>query len=528
MPLAHSKATGMRHPLYLHRHPRTGIYSLRVVVPAYLRQRFGQREVKRSLGTRDPRLARLASLKIQAEVLAMSGDETPEEKLLRALRENPEGLRDFTLAFNPGTGRAFVREARGAADYQRGQDEAKRYNEELERAQREEQEQARRTHFGGREMYTAPEKIRLTKAWGTCRRALAGWVVTLETTQAEGSHRKKTTGIKARAVEDFIEWRERERLSDNVRDITEKDIYRFREYLMLSKAKGGAGLSGATRANKFLYLAQWFDECATAGLWKGENPARGAVTYSASAKANAAEKNGFRPFTLDELQRIFEPETYAAEMRLPHHFWPPIIALFTGARISEISQCLVDDIAAKDGTRCIVITDEVVTEQAISANGKRKSVKNGQSKRLVPIHPRIIEAGFDLYLESRKAAKEVQLFPVKLDTQNGAGNAPGKKFSRRLGSLGIVSIEGAGKVGAHSFRDTVIEQLHEYNNCQLHDSEIRRWVGHIDSEAHPWAATVSKDDAHEIAYRNGPLTTLAARCLPALNWPEIRLPTWKP
>jgi len=49
----------MRLSLYLHRHPTTGIYSLRVVVPAHLRAEFGQRELKRSLNTREPHIRAL-------------------------------------------------------------------------------------------------------------------------------------------------------------------------------------------------------------------------------------------------------------------------------------------------------------------------------------------------------------------------------------------------------------------------------------------------------------------------------------
>ncbi len=45
---------------YLHRDPRTGIYHHRRAVPVELRDVIGKREIKRSLGTKEPKEARLA------------------------------------------------------------------------------------------------------------------------------------------------------------------------------------------------------------------------------------------------------------------------------------------------------------------------------------------------------------------------------------------------------------------------------------------------------------------------------------
>ena len=52
-------------------------------------------------------------------------------------------------------------------------------------------------------------------------------------------------------------------------------------------------------------------------------------------------------FSEDDLTRIFDPDTYKSR-KLPHSFWPPLLALQTGARYNEIAQLYLDDIINDD------------------------------------------------------------------------------------------------------------------------------------------------------------------------------------
>lgn len=63
-------------------------------------------------------------------------------------------------------------------------------------------------------------------------------------------------------------------------------------------------------------------------------------------------------------------------------YWLPIIALHSGARLSELAQLNVKDIVVQGGVKCFRVIDGPEEGQ---------SIKNAVSHRLVPIHKRIIE-----------------------------------------------------------------------------------------------------------------------------------------
>lgn len=95
-------------------------------------------------------------------------------------------------------------------------------------------------------------------------------------------------------------------------------------------------------------------------------------------KAQGKARSSRRPFTTEELQRLFNPRPYlAATEQSPAYFWTPLIALFTGMRIEEIAQLLVTDIRQDDGVWCIDVNEA----------GDGKHVKTEAGVRLVPLPP---------------------------------------------------------------------------------------------------------------------------------------------
>ncbi|MBR6411631.1 MAG: site-specific integrase [Alphaproteobacteria bacterium] len=149
------------------------------------------------------------------------------------------------------------------------------------------------------------------------------------------------------------------------------------------------------------------------------------------------------PFTVDDLHKIFNPKTYPD----PHakanqaKFWIPIISLYHGSRLNEICQLDVLDIVKEQGIPCISIND----------NGNDKSVKNRGSKRVIPIHPKLLQMGFLYFVEYQRQEKQTKLFGncVK-QSRNGFGGPIQHWFGRYLDSIGIKSKT---KV-FHSFRHT--------------------------------------------------------------------------
>lgn len=145
-------------------------------------------------------------------------------------------------------------------------------------------------------------------------------------------------------------------------------------------------------------------------------------------------------FELDELKKIFDP-TNLPKNGHPEQFWAPLIALFSGGRISEVCQLHRIDIGKRDGFYTMAITDE--------GDGDKR-IKSGASKRIIPINPVLIEIGFIDFCNDMKKFGG-QLFPtVKPDAYGYYGKEPGRRFATYLNKIGITDPT---KV-FHSFRTT--------------------------------------------------------------------------
>ena len=85
------------------------------------------------------------------------------------------------------------------------------------------------------------------------------------------------------------------------------------------------------------------------------------------------------------------------------------MSLNSGARMNELCQLLVDDIQYVDSHWVFNITQENDTE---------KHLKNKGSKRMVPVHPVLIELGILDHYQQMKEQKEKWLFPeIKPDSR---------------------------------------------------------------------------------------------------------------
>jgi integrase len=162
----------------------------------------------------------------------------------------------------------------------------------------------------------------------------------------------------------------------------------------------------------------------------------------------------YEPFSNDELKQIFSNE-YLRKFHKPDFYWLPILALYTGARREEIAGLRVDDVKIVDGVQCFQI----------------QKGKTADARRIVPIHPKLIELGFLDYANHIRSTYEEFLFPYLVDGPNGKGKNAGRQFSDWLGEVGINDKR---KV-FHSFRHTFITRAHA---SSLPVAHIKQIVGH--------------------------------------------------
>lgn len=187
-------------------------------------------------------------------------------------------------------------------------------------------------------------------------------------------------------------------------------------------------------------------------------------------------------FTADQMNTLFrsplfagcQSDTQPRFIKKPgnvlirdHRYWVPLIMLFSGARPGEIGQLAVSDVREEHSHWIMHITDDGEGE---------KSVKNENSKRILPVHDQLIELGFIDYHTRMKEAGHDRLFP------NAERNARGqmladfsRMFSRYLTSLKIK--EGRG-YSQYSFRHGAADALRRAGYL---DHEFKFLMGHGDT-----------------------------------------------
>lgn len=135
-----------------------------------------------------------------------------------------------------------------------------------------------------------------------------------------------------------------------------------------------------------------------------------------------------RPFTADELKKIFAPETFLPwAAGKPHHFWAPWLALYSGVRLNEVAQLYADDVETIVG----------IPGFHVRAGRPDQHVKTGSSFRFIPLAQTVLDAGFLQYVEDVKAAKHARLLPHLKYTGRDYGDYLGDRFGVYLVNIGL-------------------------------------------------------------------------------------------
>ena len=163
------------------------------------------------------------------------------------------------------------------------------------------------------------------------------------------------------------------------------------------------------------------------------------------------EAEGRGIFEAADLRAIFSTPVYAKKGRPlggggEAAFWLPLIALFTGARQSELAQLRIEDLR-QDPDSGLWFFD-------IGTEGGR-SIKTASSRRKVPVHPHLVDVGLLRYRQSlidQSGTASGDLWPdIKSDAEGRRAGPWSKWFNRYLRVT--AKIEEPSKV-FHSFRHT--------------------------------------------------------------------------
>lgn len=113
------------------------------------------------------------------------------------------------------------------------------------------------------------------------------------------------------------------------------------------------------------------------------------------------EKEG--SYNQQELESIFYQDMFTQGLfhrRYTERHWLLLLALYTGARANELAQIKVADIKKHEDFYYLDVLDEERT----------KTLKTKVSRRVIPVHPNLIELGFIDFVEHQKERKQDKLF----------------------------------------------------------------------------------------------------------------------
>jgi integrase len=218
--------------------------------------------------------------------------------------------------------------------------------------------------------------------------------------------------------------------------------------------------------NQHLHLlSSLFDWGRREGLMAA-NPAEG---LHVADRSRDIEKR--HPFSPAQLQAIFSNGAFKHPDPSPTNrdarFWVPLIGLYSGCRLGEICQLLLDDVVQLDDVWCFKITEEGET-----GDGGKKSTKTNAAKRIIPVHPRLIEAGFLTFYDDRKDKPGSRLFP---EVQAASDGYYSGRFSKQF-SYYLKSIKAkTGKTSFHSFRHNFADAVKEADLPHVASHYLAGW-----------------------------------------------------
>ncbi|WP_297779695.1 site-specific integrase [uncultured Roseovarius sp.] len=157
------------------------------------------------------------------------------------------------------------------------------------------------------------------------------------------------------------------------------------------------------------------------------------------------------PFSPAQLQIIFNSPLFkgcrSRRVRAEHGltdmsdtswFWLPLLGLWTGARLNELCQLNVEDVAEEGGIRFLRLHEGDATQR----------IKGGR-KRNVPLHPELGRLGFPAFVDTQRQKRRTRVFPdLKIDTKGYYSGQPSKDFGAYITKLGAKT----DKTSFHSFR----------------------------------------------------------------------------
>jgi integrase len=438
---------------------RHGVYYLRYIIPKSLRAYFnGRSEIKKSLITRDPKAALFLSKQIGNRIEQIFYYLLQHGRYENHMKSKLDFMPSYfvSIPLKDGSAISIKTDPNSATD-----------------------------HKNAMEMVTTVIKESALRATPDLFASLPTEIanITSDRTIIEvvekysESHREKW---KEKTFDDYKSILNRfadyakSKSINSVNQVTKDFIQDFKLSLV---APSGSKL-GARRADFIISVLHGFFNYASHSGYFTQNkiPTENQRTLT---RRDKDKLEGYAFFDNEHLQSIFNPLNLNT-VKKPHEFWLPIIAIFTGLRINEIAQIYLHDFVEIDGCHALRICDDEPDQ----------SVKSPAARRVIPLHPSLINIGLMDYIEDvKKIPNAKRLFPYLPYRRDGYGALPSKAFARYLKKINAKN----GKEVFHSLRKTMNNRLKELG---INEETRAQIAGH----AHDTVNATIYSQPHQFSY----------------------------
>jgi integrase len=148
-----------------------------------------------------------------------------------------------------------------------------------------------------------------------------------------------------------------------------------------------------TTVNKLLRLLGSLMRHAIKEGYRHDNPVEGL-----KVQQNRRVDEERKAYSKDDMKKI--TTALPSPTDRPERYWVPLVAMFSGMRLGEICGLHLTDIKQIDDVWCFDVNEE----------GDRR-LKTASSTRLVPIHPTLISKGFLTLVDTLRMKGEEKLWP---------------------------------------------------------------------------------------------------------------------
>lgn len=247
---------------------------------------------------------------------------------------------------------------------------------------------------------------------------------------------------------------------------------------LIANKKSSKTIATATANDHLEKIRRFFQWMLDTGYLPDDNP----IPKEPLPEPKQSNKAARHAISDEDAVKVFSHHIFTEHRGLvtnkiqhPHHFWLPLLCLFTGIRPNEACLLYVDDIELVGNVWCIRI-DKRFDEQRL---------KTPNALRYIPLHQCLLEIGFVRYVHDFRSlvGGNNRLFPEIKPIKGYHSHKPGEWFNRNIRDKQCLAPNSTLYTFRHAFRDKLVMQ-------NTTDEYLNRLMGHQGS---PYGSSLLSD-----------------------------------